>query len=343
MHQADSYFEKQDYPNAIFYYEIALHKLPKCEHALTRISACYSHYPDARAKTISYSHRAREINPKNFDARMLLAEAYYKQQRYDFAYGILDFVCKDYPHCTEAFDLRKKTRQAAKAAWEEANKDGPCYQNEYAAGLLDGRVHYKEDPTNPHLRSYWLFDSITNDPVIDPGPKDSLKLNEELKIADLYFEKHNYPYAAFHYQLALENHPKCKQALEGIAKAYYTNNDAKEITIDYLTRLRYASDFGTRKLENDLLETQCLIDLKRYDSAVSWVNWLTENHPESAKAWELYSKTYLGLNRPQPALRAAEEWARIEPDSISARNQRDEAIRALNECERLKKQGIHPS
>ncbi len=64
--------------------------------------------------------------------------------------------------------------------------------------------------------------------------------------------------------------------------------------------------------------------------AVSSVNALTDRYPESAKAGELFSKTYLGLKFLEPALRAAEEWVRLEPNSVAARQQRDEVLKALN-------------
>ncbi len=98
----------------------------------------------------------------------------------------------------------KRDRQR-KATLEEAKKHGPSYRHEYAAGVFEGVLNYSDDPTNPHSKNYWTFDPPINDPIIDPAPKDLEKLDQEMKTADSFFEKGNYPYSAFHYQLALKS------------------------------------------------------------------------------------------------------------------------------------------
>lgn len=328
MQLANSYFQKQDYPNAIFYYEIALQFSPESEEALTRIAASYFNFPALRQKCILYATRARHINPKNFEPRMMLAHCYFEEKRYDSAYAILEFLEKDYPQCEEAKQLRNQIREAAKGAFEDANKHAPSCAHEYAAGRFDGILNYKEDPTDPHSRHYWTFNPVLIDPVIPPGPKDIAMLENVLNIANTFFEEKNYPYAVFHYQIALENHARCEQALERIAASYFSHPKAFSICIEYSTRLNYINSSNFR---SNILRAECYIAREQFMEALPVVNALTDKYPDCAEAWELQSKTYLGLGFSIPALDAAEKWVALEPTSAEAVQQRSLALQAEDE------------
>lgn len=137
-----TYFENEEYEEAIKTLSELLKLNPNNEEALTILGASY-YYNEEYKEALQPFLKAYELNPKEFDSWDLLGDSYYKNEEYDKAIEFLLKAIELNPY--DNYDLRilrfcyeeKRQYKEARATFLKENKDWIEFYKEFANKLLD--------------------------------------------------------------------------------------------------------------------------------------------------------------------------------------------------------------